>query len=330
VQNDQDVFGGFKHGTMVLSCIAGRYGDTLMGMAPKAEFLLARTERLFGEGIGEEENWVAAMEWADRMGADIINNSLGYTYQRYFPEEMDGKTSLVARSANIAARKGMLVISAAGNEGTNKWKTIGSPADADSVLTVGGISPRRGYHASFSSYGPTADKRLKPNVSAYGHVMAANQRGYTQTQGTSFSSPLVTGFAACLLEQNPDWTNTELKKKIEESASLHPYFDYAHGYGVPSALYFTGHHDTASTFRLKKEDQELKVQIKDAYWEPSDTINPNLFERDGTALFQSNILNPNPIGQKRPLLYYHIQNAAGYLNKYSVIRVTQTNPLSID
>ncbi len=151
---------------------------------------------------------------------------------------MNGKKSLVARAANMAASKGMLVVNAAGNDGETKWKHLGTPADADSVLSVGGISPESDYHFSFSSYGPTADKRLKPNVCAYGAVMESGKKGLTTTYGTSFASPLVAGFAACAWQTNRRLNNMELFKEIEKSADLYPYFDYAHGYGVPQAGYF--------------------------------------------------------------------------------------------
>ncbi|MGM0649416.1 MAG: S8 family serine peptidase, partial [Bacteroidota bacterium] len=192
VKDKQTVFHANKHGTMVLSCIAGKHDSGNMGLAPAAEFLLARTEKNF-EPYKEEIYWMQAMEWADKEGADIINSSLGYTYHRYFKSAMDGKTSLVSRAANMAASKGILVVNAAGNSGYDSWHVIGTPADADSILTVGGVSPDDKLHINFSSYGPTADGRLKPNVCASGKAFVADKHGYTTASGTSFASPLTCG-----------------------------------------------------------------------------------------------------------------------------------------
>ncbi|MFH0895050.1 MAG: S8 family serine peptidase, partial [Bacteroidota bacterium] len=184
VHNKKFVYAYNAHGTNTFSCIAGMIGDKQIGLATGAEFILARTERS-GEPYSEEQNWLAAVEWADKNGADIVNSSLGYTYHRYFPWDMDGKKSLVTRAGNLAARKGILIVNAAGNDGDNQWHVMGAPADADSVLTVGGIDPNGEYHTDFSSYGPTADLRMKPNVCAYGHVIASGKNGLNKTQGTS-------------------------------------------------------------------------------------------------------------------------------------------------
>jgi subtilisin family serine protease len=199
VTKSENVFGHSHHGAMTLSCIAGKYGDINIGVAPGADFLLARTEKAFGEAFAEEENWLAAAEWADKNGADIISSSLGYTYQRYFNNEMNGKKSLVARAASMAAAKGILVVNAAGNDGDNSWKFVSTPADADSILTVGGTDPASDIKIEFSSKGPSSDGRLKPEVSAPAEVMAAGNKGMEHAYGTSFSCPLVAGFAACAL-----------------------------------------------------------------------------------------------------------------------------------
>ncbi|GAA4358598.1 hypothetical protein GCM10023185_24460 [Hymenobacter saemangeumensis] len=240
-----DVFHGGSHGLEVLGCLAGRLpagpgatGGAPLGLAPAAEYLLARTEQLHRERYAEEEAWLAAAEWADRQGADIINSSLAYTEQRYFPEQMNGRRSLIARAANLAARKGMLVVSAAGNDGDSDWVRIGTPADADSVLAVGGLDPETGLHSVFSSYGPTADRRPKPNLAAFGVVLTTTPRGYERLEGTSFSSPLVAGFAACVWQQHRSWTAMQLFQHLQQAAELYPYFDYAHGYGRPRAAYF--------------------------------------------------------------------------------------------
>ncbi|HBB93328.1 MAG: hypothetical protein A2X22_13520 [Bacteroidetes bacterium GWF2_49_14] len=238
IGKNEQVYHGNSHGTSVLSCISGVYNNMPVGLAPEAGFLLARTE-MNGEPLQEEKNWAAAVRWAVDHGADIIQSSIGYSYHRYFQEELDGKTSIAARAASEAARKGVLVINSVGNEGSTHWKTMGTPADADSIISVGAIDPYTALVASFSSLGPTADGRLKPNVCASGTVLAFTSDGRARTMtGTSFAAPLITGFAACLMQLLPNASNMEILQLIEKSGHLYPYFDYSHGYGVPRASYF--------------------------------------------------------------------------------------------
>lgn len=251
----ENVYGWNSHGTMTLSCIAGREGERDLGLATGAEFLLARTEVEL-EPAKEEVWWMQAMEWADRNGAQVISSSLGYGKERYFTRDMDG-TSLVARAANMAARKGILVCNSAGNEATDRqWTTIITPSDADSVLCVGGIEHDLNHyrHISFSSFGPSADGRQKPNVVAFGHARTANTTGdesYHYVDGTSFSCPLVAGFAACAIQAMPGKSAMQMMDEIQRSADLYPYCDYAFGYGVPQASYFTSTaKPTEPTFRF--------------------------------------------------------------------------------
>ncbi len=292
----EDVYGWNSHGTSVLSCIAGQLPDgTKLGLATGSEFLLARTE-VNAEPAKEEVYWMMAVEWADKNGADVINSSLGYGADRHRISDMDGKTCLVTRAANMAASKGMLVCNAMGNEGSDKsWKTLGAPADADSILSVAGIEPSNDFHIDFSSYGPTADGRLKPNVSAYGEAYVANPNGYGFASGTSFASPLVAGFSACAWQTRPGLTAMEMKLEIEKSGDVYPYYDYANGYGVPQASYFfnTDKAATVPSFTLSTNDDyviiaalksdEYKLgnmyyQIKDAtgkivFYEQADFLN---------------------------------------------------------
>lgn len=274
-KNKSDVYKFNSHGSTVLSCIAGLTEDgQSIGLATGAEFLLARTERMLKEGLSEEEDWLMAIEWADKNGADIVNSSLGYTTSLYFKENMDGKTALISRAGNMAAHKGILVVNAAGNEGAGAWKYVGAPADADSVLAVGGINPWTGIHTSFSSYGPTADMRMKPNVAAYGHVIAfGDKTGMHETQGTSFASPLVAGFAACALQSDSTLKVMDLFHRIEASANLYPYYDYAHGFGVPLAGNFMSQSDIVpETVNVRIEGDSLLVSILPEYFEVNDQV----------------------------------------------------------
>ncbi|MBN1250959.1 MAG: S8 family serine peptidase [Bacteroidales bacterium] len=303
----ENVYAHNQHGTMVLSCIAGKLNQKRFGLATDAEFLLARTE-VDAENYSEEENWLQAVEWADKNGADIISSSLAYTYHRYYTFQMDGETSLVAKAANLAANKGILVINAMGNDGNNEWKIMATPADADSVLSVGAISPYTNYHASFSSFGPTSNFKMKPNVVAVGKVIAASKNEFKKVKGTSFSAPLIAGFAACTWQSQPFLTNMQLFEKIEESADLFPYYDYAHGYGAP----------------LASKILNLNEDIL-----PKETF---LFIKDGDSL--SIIVNEEFIKTKgfnnSNYLYYHFENNDGYLEQYWLVDVYQTNAAVIN
>lgn len=317
------------HGTSVLSCIAGIYKGKKLGMATDAEFLLARTERIHYEGIAEEEDWLEAVEWADKNGADIINSSLGYTQESYFVEDMDGKTSIISKAANMAARKGILVVTAAGNDGNNNWKYVAAPGDADSAFTIGGINPYTGLHTSFSSYGPNSNYKLKPNVSAFGHTIGATSTiSMSELTGTSFASPLVTGFAACVWQANKRLTNMEIFKEIEKSSSLYPYYDYAIGYGIPQASYFikskTKTSQKPTIIIDTTNNTNIVVTIKDAFFKKTQcaiqqetTRKRNLIHITEENKDKKNvIIKPN-------VFYYHIENIDGYLDEYKVISVNQ-------
>ncbi len=261
----EDVYGWNTHGTMVLSCIAGINEDgQKLGLATGAEFLLARTE-IEPEPFKEEVWWAQGAEWADKNGADIINSSLGYGKDRHWTKDMDG-TSYVAKAANKAAEKGILICNSAGNEGDDsRWMTIITPADAENVICVGGIDAnlKEYRHISFSSYGPTADKRRKPDVVAFGEAQVAKPSGgFTSAFGTSFASPLTAGFCACAWQTKRDLTALQMKAEIQKSCDLYPYYDYAFGYGVPQAAYFTGDHKPAErSFNLVQEKDGVKIVV---------------------------------------------------------------------
>ena len=322
VRNKENVYAYSSHGMMVFSCIGGLLNGDKIGLATGAEYLLARTEIGKREPYSEEENWLAAVEWADKNGAQIINSSLAYTFNRYFPSEMDGEKSLVARAANMAASKGILVVNAAGNDGNKQWKIIGTPADADSVLSVGGINPYTNYHISFSSFGPNANNHIKPNVCAFGRAVVAGKKFLIVADGTSFASPLVAGFAACALQSRPGIKTMDLFHDIERSADLYPYFDYAHGYGVPQAYYFTSNrHRYAPTFDVVARDGKLYVRIF------TDTT---AVKADSKRDVKATPANPDPPDNEPQYLYYHIENDHGVIEKYSLISVESEEPLIID
>ena len=278
----ENVYGYNAHGRMVLSCIAGIMNDTTMlGLAPGAEFLLARTE-VEAEKMKEEVWWVQALEWADQNGAHIVSSSLGYGIDLHNLTDMDGKTSVVAKGAAMAASKGILVCTAMGNEGSdNSWKMMVTPADVEGVLSVGAVRSLETLE-SYSSFGPTADGRRKPNVVACGNDMVASGKGnYTYAQGTSFATPLTSGFAACVKQMHPDWTATQLLEEIEKSANHYPYYDYAFGYGVPQAGYFTdGPQPAKHSFDLLEDEHNLYIMPVNP-WE-SQKLFYNIQNGDGT------------------------------------------------
>lgn len=221
----RSVFFTGSHGTEVLSCIAAYKPEEMIGSAPKASFYLAQTEDGRSENKIEEDNWVAAIEWADSLGCDVINSSLGYydfdiKSQRYKYADMDGTVSRCSQAAGMAADKGMIVCASAGNEGNDKWHYITAPADADNIITVGGVTPE-GKPSDFSSYGPTADSRVKPDAAAVGSfAIVATPAGETSISfGTSFSSPILAGMVACLWQLFPEKTPIQIINAVRSTGS---------------------------------------------------------------------------------------------------------------
>ena len=239
VNRNTEIYSDHSHGMKVLSIIGGNLPGKLIGTAPKANFLLLRSEDADSEYTIEEDNWASAAEFADSAGADIINTSLGYTEfddpsQNYTYSNMDGNTAFISRAADIAASKGILVVVSAGNSGDDDWKYISAPADADSVLTVGAVDAYAGY-ASFSSQGPTSDGRIKPNIAAMGYqtIFQDITGDIARGNGTSFSAPIISGLAACLWQALPNLTNMEIIDLIEQSAHQYSTPDNQLGYGIP-------------------------------------------------------------------------------------------------
>ncbi len=243
VSNNQNVYDDDTHGAYVLSHIAAYVSDSLAGTAPKADFLLLRSEDAFTENIVEEYNWAAAAEFADSAGADIISSSLGYSEfndpsMNHTYADMDGNTCPSTIAADIAAAKGMLVLVAAGNEGNSFWHHITAPSDGDSVLCVGAVDAL-GRHASFSSYGPSSDGDIKPNIMAKGQgTVFANIDGSIRGggNGTSFATPVMAGGAACLWQAHPSATNMDVFRALEQSGNYQCNPNDTMGYGIPDLI----------------------------------------------------------------------------------------------
>ncbi|MCQ2284571.1 MAG: S8 family serine peptidase, partial [Bacteroidales bacterium] len=242
VTADENPFRKHTHGTMVLSCIASYVPGELVGTAPMVQVFLCQTEDSRSENKIEEDNWVAGVELADSLGCQMLNSSLGYikfddsTQVRVYAD-MNGEKSRAAQAATIAASKGMLICNAAGNSGDEAWKYMGSPADARDILTVGAVDVQ-GTKAPFSSFGPTADGRVKPDACAVGYATyLASVRGKSiRSFGTSFASPVLCGMVACLWQAFPDKSNYEIMDAVRQSGNQFAKPDSALGYGIPDFL----------------------------------------------------------------------------------------------
>lgn len=240
---DPDIFDSHFHGTNVLSTMGANLPGEYVGTAPEASYYLLRSEDGATEYLIEELNWVSAAEYADSVGADVINSSLGYTTfddvsQNHSYEDMDGNTTPITRGADLASSKGILVVNSAGNSGGDSWQYIGAPADGDSVFTIGAVNSS-GDYAGFSSTGPSYDGRVKPNVVAQGQgaaVINAYSGDVTFGNGTSYSSPITAGMVTCLWQANPGKKNTEIMLAIEQSGTLATNPNDELGYGIPDYM----------------------------------------------------------------------------------------------
>lgn len=225
-----------NHGTQVLSIIGGYSPGNLIGPAFNADFLLAKTEDITDETEIEEDFWIAAAEWADRLGADIISSSVGYM-DWYEYKDMDGETAPITIAADLAFEKGIVVVTSAGNEGDDLWHYIIAPADGKQVIAVGAVDAD-GQIAGFSSYGPTSDGRLKPEVVAMGvrTTLAYPNGGYGKGDGTSFSCPLITGAAALVLCAHPQLAPGQVRQALIQSANRISNPDNQYGFGLVDAF----------------------------------------------------------------------------------------------
>ncbi|MGI4874480.1 MAG: S8 family serine peptidase [Janthinobacterium lividum] len=239
VDGGRSVYLRNSHGTNCLSLIGGELPGYYIGIAPRASFYLCITEDVGSEYPIEEANWLAAAEYADSVGVDVISSSLGYTTfdltrLSHTYAELNGRTAIGSLAALGAARAGIVVLNSAGNDGTDSWHYISVPADADSIISVGATDSLR-THASFSSYGPTADGRIKPTLSCMG-VASAVLNGSGQVlrgNGTSYSCPEMAGLAAAFWQANPTLTAQQVITALEQSATQAQNPDNVLGYGIP-------------------------------------------------------------------------------------------------
>ena len=253
----------WEHGTYTLALIGGFKQGQLIGPAFNATYLLAQTENTTSESSIEEDNWIAAAEWAEGKGAQVFSTSLNYRYDftsgtGYTAQDMNGHTAIITLGAEMAAKKGVVVVNSVGNEGDLiDQNTIEAPADGDSVIAVGAVDDK-GNRALFSSYGPTADGRIKPDVMADGvnnyipsgtpgNDTYAFSQQYGILGGTSFSCPLVAGVAALILEAHPTWTPIQVGDALRNTASNSSSPDSLYGWGVINALAAINYDPTTTT-----------------------------------------------------------------------------------
>ena len=228
-----------SHGTLVLSTMAGFVQDQFVGTAPDANYYLFRTEDAGSETPVELSYWVEAAERADSLGVDVLNTSLGYNTfddSRYdfSTSDMDGNTAFISKGAQVAFEKGLLVVTSAGNSGNGSWGIITAPADSAGSFTVGAVNSS-GNYVSFSSRGPTADNRVKPDAMAMGSASAiiTQNDAIATANGTSFSSPIMAGALACLWQSRPEMTNQQLMDFVRQSSSVFNNPTDQMGYGIP-------------------------------------------------------------------------------------------------
>ena len=240
VNPNSDIYAENAHGLMVLSCMAANLPKVFVGTAPEASYWLLRSEDNDSEQPIEEDYWAAAIEFADSVGVDVVNTSLGYyEFDKGFPayryRDLDGHYSLMSHSASLAADKGVVVVCSAGNSGDDPWKKVTPPGDSENVLTVGAINKNL-VNARFSSIGNSADGRIKPDVMAVGvnSVVTGTDGSVSKGNGTSFASPIMCGIVTCFWQACPWLTAKEVIEAVRQVGDRVDYPDNIYGYGVPN------------------------------------------------------------------------------------------------
>jgi hypothetical protein len=304
VSNDTTVFESHWHGTAAMSCIGAKLNAQLVGTAPDADFALYKTEDVGSETRIEEVYWLFAAENADSLGVDVINSSLGYysfdnPSTDYKFEDLNGDKTISARAADYAVARGIIVVNSAGNEGNNSWNHIVTPADADSVISVGAVDAI-GNTVGFSSPGPNAKNTLKPEVSARGSqtTVAISNPNASSSSGTSFSSPLIAGMVASLKQQFPQYSAMKIRELLIKSASKYETPNNKIGYGIPSYKRFVELAQNLLAIENYSEEtvifpnpinNEQYIKIKINGIEISDNQQIELFDLNGRRIFENTI-----------------------------------------
>lgn len=275
-----------RHGTLIFSLIGGFKDSVMIGAAFNSSYLLAKTEDVRSETHVEEDNYAAALIWMESLGVDITSSSLGYnTFDSgysYTYSDMDGKTTIVTKAAELSFQRGVSNFTSAGNEGNNSWRYITAPADGFNIIAVGAVN-EFGTVASFSSTGPTFDGRIKPDLAAYGvsgfGAIAGTTSSYGTASGTSISSPIAAGVAALLLSAHPHLDNTQIRSILLETSSNSQSPNNQIGYGIISAkrsIEFPNIRKSGNTFEIIKAifDDGVNPQTVNLVYEFDDTMIP--------------------------------------------------------
>lgn len=328
VNRNDNFYTGDDHGTMVLSTMGGYKENALIGTAPDASYYLFITEYDPTENPVEESYWVEAAEKADALGVDIITTSLGYfefdnpNYTHTY-SDMNGSTNFISRGAEIAFSKGIVVVASAGNEGTKAEPHIGGPADAVSVITVGGVTVSKAK-SSFSSIGPSYDGRIKPDVMALGTsaVVSDTSGNIGTTNGTSFSCPIMTGMIACLWQAFPSKTNKEIREMVLRSSDRYANPDNNYGYGIPnfgSTLGVEDHKTSLSAFSVYPNPAQTTV----SFLFESSTASVSVYSVLAQKIIEKQITNQSPILSVEALksgLYFYTFDADGVHKTGKIIK----------
>lgn len=329
-----NVTGTGSHGIVTVSDIAAFLDNQFVGTAPNASFYLFRTEYGPDENPREEAWWVEALERADSLGVDVVNTSLGYqdydnpNYDHSY-EDLDGQTTIAARGANIAFEKGMLLVTSGGNDG-NGFGTVGTPADAIGILSIGAVDSN-GDYASFSSRGPTVDGRVKPDVMAQGQSAAyVNSSGNVDfASGTSLSSPIIAGAVACLWQSRPGTPNGQIMQIIRESAHLFNNPTNEMGYGIPNfqdayiALQQLSIQDQLLQENFAIYPNPVVDVITISFPDTLSTANLELYNVLGVKVLQQRIAATNPkldVSNLNSGVYILTISSEGVTNSFKVIK----------
>jgi serine protease AprX len=332
VNRSEEFYTGISHGTMVLSTMGGYKNNQLVGTAPDAQYYLFITEDGDNEGPLELSLWVEAAEEADRLGVDVINTSLGYTQfdnpdYDFTYEDMDGQVSFASRGLDIAYSRGMICVIAAGNEGNSDWHYISSPADATHALTIGAVNASENP-AGFSSYGPSADGRIKPDVAAQGQqsVISGTSGTVGTGNGTSFASPILAGMVASFWQALPGKTNEEIMQLIKESASIYNNPNDRIGYGIPNfgqalATALGTQQFATDNTRFTVYPNPIHDQMTIAFPDNYEYANLSLYNAIGQKVMEQ------PVSSGNPTIFLNTLQSGMYLYKIQTQTFSQSGKL---
>ena len=339
VKNYENVYESSSHGTEVFSVLGGKITGSIAGTAPGADYLLLKTEDVNSEFPCEEDFWAAGAEFADSSGADIISSSLGYfnfddPSMNYKHADLDGNTAFVTRTADIAASKGILVVNSAGNERNGAWVKIICPSDGDSVIAVGAVDGG-GLISTFSSSGPSADKRIKPDNVTMGVSVPVQltQGEVTRGNGTSFACPVMSGMAACLMQAIPQALNSDIIEALHKSADRYNFPDSLYGYGIPdmaAALdYLTEKYFEIPADKTIAAPNPTTGTVKIAFHDPPGSVTIEIISLSGRILYRTEypdfagrILTVTELQNMEQGIYFIKVSTGNWFSVHKIIKIS--------